>query len=612
MGLPWVRLRQTGLARGLTLVHRLPGMRRGLAVVAVFVAVAGVAAPGASAQYEDPIPPPATERWRSLAREIAAPWPSLQERSGRLRDYMDERYGSRYGDAMMGYGLVRTGVREGDGRLIRAGLRAVTFATRKPRVHSSFEVFGVAATYNLARARAARYADFRRNRARWESWLRGARTTRVHLVRPEFGNHWLIDALAVMEMRRSGVRAQASSDSAMRLARRLIEVQVPQRVRRVGTLLSDPPDDPVAYHGLSVGFYARAIQLLGRSASRSARATLRRIARTASYLMAPDGDTAYWGRSLQHVWSPAATAFAAEAASRQPGSSGRERGLNRAVAERGFARVARDHPVGARGQWIVPALGQDFAAARPALEGYAAAPAMSGLALAMLNWAIDTAPAGRKASRVPADRGLARVLSRGRGRFAVVRRGRVWFAVKAAHAGRDYNRDDLRYAPGLVTAKLRTRGGGWFDLVPQRPPLAGRAPVTAGPVLAGGGRPSGERLRLRSGGRVTVSGAYRTRGGRALRRATWDYAPVECGVRLTFRARAGDRYALTTFFRAGRPTVGSKSASDGQQRVTVTPAPASMRVARRTVASARDAHLHRLDIRVRAKRARDIRVTYCG
>jgi hypothetical protein len=327
--------------------------------------------------------------------------------------------------------------------------------------------------------------------------------------------------------------------------------------------------------------------------------------------MAPDGDTAYWGRSLQHVWSPAATAFAAEAASAQPGASGGERGLNRAVAERGFARVARDHPVGERGQWIVPSLGQDFAAARPALEGYAAAPAMSGLALAMLNWAIDVAPAKRRASRVPADRSFARVLSRGHGRFAVVRRGRVWFAVKGTHAERGYNRDDLRYAPGLANAKLRGRDG-WFDLVPQRPPRGGRAPVTAGPVLAGGGRPSGEGLRLRGGGRVTVSGAYRTRGGRVLRRASWDYAPVECGVRLTFRARAGDRYALTAYFRAGRPRVGSKSASDGQQRVTVTPAPTSIEVAERTVPSARDAHLHRVEIRVRAKRARDVRVTYCG
>jgi hypothetical protein len=585
-----------------------------MAVAGTAAAVAGVAAPVAGAQYEDPVQPPprAVERWRALAREIAAPWPALQERSGRLRDYMDERYGSRYGDATMGYALVRTGVREGNRRLIKTGLRAVTFATRKPRVQSSFENFAVAAAYNVARARAAQFKDFRRNRAEWERWMRRSRTTRVHLVRSEFGNHWLIDALAVMELRRAGIRSQASSDAAMRLARRLIEVQVPRRVRAVGTLLSDPPDEPLAYHGLSAGFYARAVQLLGRSAGGAARSTLRRLVRTAAYLTAPDGDTAYWGRSLQHVWSPAATAFAAEAASAQPGVRGSERAANRALAERTVERVAREHPVGPRGQWIAPALAQDLGAGRRALEGYAAAPAMSGLALAMLNWAIDVAPSKRKASRLPADASFARLLSRGSGRFAVVRHGPVWFAVKAVHAGRDYSRDDLRYAPGLVNAKLRASGGAWFDLVPQRPPLAGRAPVTTGPVLNGGGQPAGERLRLGRDGRVTLTGAYRTRGGRVLRRASWDYTPVRCGVRLSFRARAGDSYSLTAFFRAGRPKIGPKSASDGQQRVTVTPRPSSMRLAKGTVASARDARLHRLKIRVRASRARAVRVTYCG
>ena len=588
-------------------------MRRGVAILAVLIAAASAAAP-ARAQYEDPVAePPTVERWRVLARDIARPWPSIQERSGRLPDYMDERYGSRYGDATMGYGLIRTGLREGDRPMIRAGMRAITFAVRRPRVQSSFENFAVAAAYHLARTRASKYADFRRARHEWERWMARSRTTRVQKPTTEFGNHWLIDALAVLELRRAGVRSPASSAASLRLARRLINSRVPGRIGGGGRrLLSDPPDEPVSYHGLSVGFYARAVQLLGRGASRSARSTLRRIARTASLVTAPDGDTAYWGRSMQHVWSPAGTAFAAEAASVQPGASRSERAVNRAVAERTLARVARDHPVGPRGQWIVPSLAQDFAAGRRSLEGYAGGPSMSGLALAMINWTLDTQPAARKASRLPADRSTSAVLSRGRGRFAVVRRGRVWFAVKASHALRDYSRDDLRYASGLVNAKMRGRDGAWFDLVPHRPPLAGRPPVTTGPVLAGGGHPSGERLALRRGGRVEVRGAYRTRGGRALRRASWAYTPVDCGVRMTFRARAGDRYSLTAFFRSGRPRVGSKSASDGQQRVTVTPAPGSMRIAERTVASARDAHLHRLDIRVRTKRAREVRVTYCG
>jgi hypothetical protein len=585
--------------------------------MAAVIVAAAAGAPPAHAQYEDPIakPPPTLERWRSLARDIAAPWPAIQRRSGMLPDYMDERYGSRYGDAMMGYGLVRTGLREGNRAMVRTGLRAVTFATRRPRVQSSFENFAVAATYNLARAHAADYADFRRVRAAWESWMRRSRTTRLHLPIP-FGNHWLIDALAVLELRRAGVRSGAGSAASLRLARRLIDVRVPSRVSRGGALLSDPPDEPMAYHGLSIGFYARALQLLGRSASDRSRTTLRRMVATAAQLTAPDGDTAYWGRSLQHVWSPAATAYAAEAAALLPGTSRAERAADRALAERTLARVAREYPIGARGQWIVPSLAQDFAAARPSLEGYAGAPAMSGLALTMLNWTLDGTRSGRSGSRLPADRSLARGFSHGRARFAVVRRGRVWFAVKAAHAERPYARDDLRYAFGLVSAKLRGPGG-WFDLVPQRPPLGGRPPVTVGPVLLGrGGRaagfPDGERLSIGRRGVVEVRGAYRTRGGRVVRRTAWRFSTVDCGVRLSFGARAGERLALTAFFRAGRPELSAKSASDGQQRVTVTPAPSSMSVARRTLASARDAHLHRLEIRVRASRAREVRVTFCG
>ena len=589
------------------------GVRRGITALVVLMATGALAAPVATAQYKDPVADPSTlERWRALARDMSTPWPSLQERSGRLLDYMDERYGSRYGDATMGYGLIRTGLREDDRRMIRAGLRAVTFATRKPRVQSSFETFAVAAAYNLARTRAAGYSDFRRNRADWERWMRGSRTTRLHLPIP-FGNHWLIDALAVLELRRAGVRAQASSAASFRLARRLINERVPARVGRGTALLSDPPDEPVAYHALSLGFYARALQLLDRAASHKARATLRRMVRTASLLTAPDGDTAYWGRSLQHVWSPASTAFAAETAAALPGAGSAERAANRALAERTLARVAREHPIGARGQWIVPALAQDFAAARPSLEGYASAPAMSALAVAMLNWTLDTARA-REGSRLPADRRLATALSRGAGRFAVVRRGRVWFAVKAAQAERPYNRDDLRYGFGLVSAKFRG-SGGWFDLVPQRPPVGGAPAPSLGPVLlrrgSAVGHPSGGGLRVQRGGRVEVHGEYRTRGGRALRRASWEFAPVDCGVRLSLRAREGERYALTAFFRAGRPKLSTKSASDGQQRVTITPAPSSMRVAKRTVASALDARLHRLEIRVRASRARAVRVTFC-
>ena len=52
---------------------------------------------------------------RSLCREMAAPWPGLQFANGTYPDYLhhDEAPAStRYGEAMLGYGLLMTGVRE--------------------------------------------------------------------------------------------------------------------------------------------------------------------------------------------------------------------------------------------------------------------------------------------------------------------------------------------------------------------------------------------------------------------------------------------------------------------------------------------------------------------
>lgn len=590
-------------------------MRR---AVILLLAVAALAGPAARADAADP---PQAGTWRALARDIAAPWPRLQRADGYLRDYMDERYGSRYGDSLMGYALIRTGLREHDRALVRAGLRAVTYAvTKRVPFRSSFENFAVAAAYNLARREAARYDAFRSGRASWERFMQGARMTRLHLGNPRWGNHWLMDALSVLELQRTGLRSRspaailggARAPSA-RLTRRLVNVLVPRRIGRGGRMLvSDPPDQPLAYHGLSIGFYARAIRLMGADATRSARRALRRGVAAARLLAAPDGDTAYWGRSLQHVWSPAATAYAAESAATLDGATAAERRANRALAERALARVARLHPVGERGQWIVPSLAQDFSRGRSSLEGYAGAVPMSALALVMVNWTLDEARGGHRAAPLPADAGHRAVLSRGAGRFAVVRRGDTWFAVKMTHAARPYALDDPRYDLGLASVKRRGPDG-WHDLVPQHPLRAGGARATAGPRLLNGrgALPSAGGIAVDRTGAVTVRGSYRTRSGRRVRALAIRYEPVDCGVVMSFRARRGDRYAYDLRFRAGRPSLGRKEASDGVQRVTVTPTPSAMAVMDGTFASARDARLHRVRVRLRIERDREVRLRFC-
>jgi hypothetical protein len=256
-------------------------------------------------------------------------------------------------------------------------------------------------------------------------------------------------------------------------------------------------------------------------------------------------------------------------------------------------------------------LADDFAGARRALEGYAGGSSMSGIALAMINWTLDLRRGDPEPARLAADRNFGATLSRGAARFAVVRRGGTWFSVKLAHAQRAYLRRDPRYAFGLVTAK-RLRDGSWFDLVPQRPRILGRAPRTYGPVLLSGGPafPEGSRMRVSRRGRVSVGAAFRTRGGRAVHRTTFAFTPVGCGVEVAFRGRRGQRYQLDTFFRAGKPRVSGGAASDGEQRVSTAPR-ASMDVSGRRLASARDGRLYRVRVRIRLRSSRAVRVRYC-
>ena len=49
---------------------------------------------------------------------MAEPWPDLQNADGTFPDYVEggaPGFGARYGESMLGYGLLRTGVRA-DGR----------------------------------------------------------------------------------------------------------------------------------------------------------------------------------------------------------------------------------------------------------------------------------------------------------------------------------------------------------------------------------------------------------------------------------------------------------------------------------------------------------------
>ena len=556
--------------------------------------------------------------WSELARTMAAPWPAVQRADGSLPDYLDAVSGAyggfpdtRYGNALTGYALLQTGLREGDARITRAGRRALNFARRPGRVWkrpSVFEQLAVAGAYNLARGRP-RLAQAR---ARWARWARGFRTVRLQ-DELGYGNHWLVDAVTVLELRRSGLRssrpgsiAGGGAATARRRAVELINVRIPRMDRAGGGfVLSDPPDYPIAYHGLSLGLYARAVRLLGGRASAAARRVLREAVRTAALVTAPNGDSTYFGRSQGQAWPLPGIAYGAELSARLPGSSRRDERHAHGVAQRALARLAAAYPVGAGGPLITPALAQDLAAGARGLDVYSGAPAMAGLTLVLLNWTLELGAVENAPGSLPADRPLRASISQGAGRFAVVRRGRTWFAVRMTRSERGTQAGDLRYDAGLALALTRV-AGEWRELVPQRPRRGFAGPRSAGPLLLDGGpgRFYGDSIRTRGDGSVRVLGEFRRAGGP--QPASIVYRPLPCGVALAFSARGGSAYRLSAFF-SGPPRLSRGiGAADATQQVVASADRVGLRLVPGTLASGERAHLWRVDIVLRARSARRV------
>jgi hypothetical protein len=480
-----------------------------------------------------------------------------------------------------------------------------------------FEIWAVASAYNMARRHFADEPLFRDYRQRWETFLQRVRTVRVereHL----YGNHWLVDACAVLEILDTGLSSDrprtvlgGGRRAALRAVLRLVNTRVPGFFHSRGpAVLSDPPDDPIAYHALSLGLYAHLVARLGPRGRPAAHSVVRRVADAAWYATAPDGDIGGWGRSQEQVWATSSAAYGAAVAAGLPGTPEAAARRYRAVADRTLERLRTAYPIGAQGQLIVPVLRQRLRAGRRALDLYSGAPSMGGFALFFLNLLLDERT-GFDGERAPlaADGRYGRALSRRDGRFGVARRGQVWFAVRARRSRNPRRWGDLRYDFGLVTAK-RAEGGGWRDFVPLRPRTQEAPPDSAGPnLMARGGRlfPTGRRLTARPGA-VVVRGGWETRMGRFVRRRTFRYRATRCGVELSFSARRGEAFELSYFFE-DRPRLAGRVVRGAGQEVRSS-LPVRMRVGGRYTSAAVEG-LYRARLRVRARSRGLVRVEAC-
>lgn len=605
-----------------------------LAIFAVLATGGALAVPSAHASSAE---------WKTLAAQMAAPWPALAKGDGELIDYMDEYTnpggkpgGTRYGDALMGYGLIQTGLREKDNAMIDTGIRSISWATDPNRYFapdarsddSVFEQWGVSAAYNLARVKLAGDSGFEKHRERWEVWLRKQKTVRFGTGR-RFSNHDLVEAVMAQEILRSGLRSD-EPDAIVGGARARVEQQILDLVNKqapavVGNrnpaFISDPPDMPAAYHALSFGLYSHLVSRLGSRANLNARVVVRRAADGSWRMAAPDADQAIWGRSQELVWAYPAAAYGASIAAGLPDTSAADAARYRELINRSLARLRHDYPVTDKGQLVSPGLATDRISVANLLEGYVGAPSMGGLALVFLNQALDEPEASLDGptGRLAADIDTEAVIGENEASFGVARRGNLWYAVRASRIREGRLGTDVRYDLGVVGLK-RFENGTWRDLVIHRPNTMGQdRRDSMGPM-----RVSSTKLYPAAPSTVetTSTGGFLLRGGWWLdnrrrgiqRKATFRYEPTSCGVAQTFPGKPGEVYEQSFFFR-DRPVKSGRSLVAPRETVTSS-VPFSLRIhannhRSRPYASAMHGPLFRARVRVRVPKSGRVTLTSC-
>lgn len=598
---------------------------------------------------------------RDLSTGMAKPWPKVQKQDGRYRSAVGG--GTRYGDALLGYVLVEHGLREDNRALVDSGMKALAYAVPRLGTHSRqsiFEALGIVSVYKLLREKKPDDPAFGRLRPKMEAYLREFELVRLPAT-TYYGNHWLIEAVLVQEMIDTGLRSKdpdavlgGDRREASRLSVDLINKRIPRMARERGVrvggertfVLSDPPDDPLAYQGLSLGFYGRAVHLLGDRATPAAHRTLREVANASLWLTAPDGDLAYFGRNQEQSWALAATAYGAEVTAGLPGTDSADESRYRALAARSLKRMGDVHGIGRWSIHITPGVRAGRFAGAKGLDGGAGGPSFGGLTMLFVDWSLpEIADAAHRPSRIRSDQPMAQLMSRGESRFAVVRTKNVWFAVRAARGGK--HPEELRDDFGLMALKLRGRdgggaSGGWRDVVRLRPITRGDGDPSdsAGPVLVreGGLRafPFTEKASVRRDGTVELRGGLRGSpnpfkrvvakldNGTIVRALdfspgtlirdgmTYRIAPTKCGATYAFTAQAGDTIEYSIFLRRGEtaPKVSARGVQDGDARWTFN-RPASVKI-ERGYASGLDPRLLRARATFRDLPAGPVRIAVCG
>ncbi|MDQ3675281.1 MAG: hypothetical protein M3401_00530, partial [Actinomycetota bacterium] len=525
----------------------------------------------------------------AFADEVSKSWVPHQNPNGTFIDPILGR-GSAYGTTMLGYGLLRAGVRHHDPELIRAGIRAFNSRVKTTsQIRSYFQILPFAKAYVFAKRELADNPLWRQSRASWERYLRtfargpSAGLAGGCIASPTcYHNHEAVQTAAEVALLKTGLRSRDRRSPLRRrkaLERRIlrdVNRVVPRFVGRSGILtgarslrgiglLSDTGSWPLAYHGLSTAMYAISLQALPARKTRRGRIALRRAARASLGLMAPDGDVSWLGRRQQEAWALASEISVGMTGARVAQITSGERDALRTMSRTGFARLGTRHPITATGLANTPRSFTD-----PAYDfsrGIQADPINSnGLAVFLLNLAADRAGTYDTTS-IPMDHD-GRMIVRDQSGFAAVRHGSVWYGLRRLGP-----RTDLRYDFGLLALKLRD-GEIWRDLIEPRPVTGtgsktGRR-TTVGPVIVRAGRryrPYGLRFKPRGGGAMTVVTSFRA--GRKRFTVPVTYTPTTDGIVVGLTTRSSDAVEFLSYHPTRELQLFADGVGDAEARVTV-------------------------------------------
>ena len=550
---------------------------------------------------------------RSLCQQMAAPWPGLQFANGTFPDYLhhDKAPAStRYGEAMLGYGLLQTGVREHDDALIDAGLRGLGWfvaQTDLQRDHPS--VFANAAVAAPTTWRAGARPDGRSSPRPARTGSGGCAGSRccgcptVPLCEqvPRRGGGGARAARHRPGLRRGGIGARAperraapgrAADQRRRAA--MADRGAFQVDGKRAYFLSDPEGgNPLAYQALSFGLYARGwpARRPGRLGGEDDAAGSPRLAGPEG----PDGDVAYCGRSQEQGWSLALTAYGARGGDRAADASA-VRTAAGAAGRRPPARRARHR---AQGALHHPEPGPDYrgpgTASTATRRRRLQRPALAAAELGDRPHDDDALPApsddGRPTRGYRIEPGTAKQRLRGRRHGRGVVRGPKSAASTAPTTCATTSAwSRSKRARGQRVARRRASA----PTPPTGPDSAGRSSA----ARPGPGCPTARTLGRRER-TVTLTGGFRTAAGEWLRprRALPLRAASTRGVRLIFPTEPGDRIKYSVFFVERRPAA-RRPRRSGLRQTAARDLRAASRggVRRRALRLGRDARLVRANI----------------